>query len=222
MKPTMPNLIDETVRLEGADKNVDVHKGYRWWKSEGDTGGLTCAGLSKRWTMDEYLEQGLKPSPEAVDLWAYVERCEMNKLLPLAQGTAAQRNAYTELQGLVKAVYKVEFWDPLYISHMPESWRVRWSVYDAAVNCGKERVAKWVQAIVGAGMDGIIRSRTNTKIHSFVGDHGEDRFADAIRRWREQRYDDIVREEPAQKIHYNGWMRRASKVIKKAAEYDVS
>ena len=55
-------------------------------------------------------------------------------------------------------LYRKDFWAPVNGSDLPPALAV--VAFDAAVNCGAPRAARWLQAAVGATQDGAIGPRT--------------------------------------------------------------
>jgi len=67
-----------------------------------------------------------------------------------------------EMRGLtvekVQPLYKEMYWDKLMCDHLPSG--VDYCVFDASVNSGTFRAAKWLQSTVGAKQDGVIGNLT--------------------------------------------------------------
>lgn len=57
-----------------------------------------------------------------------------------------------------KKVYKKDYWDAVSADLLPPT--VRFHVFDAAVNSGVTRAARWLQMVVGAEPDGKIGPKT--------------------------------------------------------------
>lgn len=57
-----------------------------------------------------------------------------------------------------KRIYKATYWDAVKADELPAA--VRYSVFDAAVNSGVNRAARWLQTAVGVKPDGVIGSQT--------------------------------------------------------------
>lgn len=59
---------------------------------------------------------------------------------------------------LAKTIYRDRYWNPVRADQLPA--RVRYAVFDAAVNSGVGQSAKWLQRACGVPADGIIGPRT--------------------------------------------------------------
>lgn len=59
---------------------------------------------------------------------------------------------------MVGPMYKAKYWDKIKGDDLPTG--VDYAVFDAAVNSGPGRAAKWLQACVGADQDGAIGPKT--------------------------------------------------------------
>ena len=59
-------------------------------------------------------------------------------------------------------IYRSGYWDKCKCDQLPDG--VDYAVFDAAVNSGPGRSAKWLQAAVGAGQDGDIGSKTLARV----------------------------------------------------------
>ena len=57
-----------------------------------------------------------------------------------------------------QAIYRRDYWDKCRCGELPEG--VAFDVFDAAVNSGPAQAARWLQAAVGAKVDGIIGPAT--------------------------------------------------------------
>jgi len=58
----------------------------------------------------------------------------------------------------VVAIYRFQYWDAVRADDLPSG--VDYCVFDAAVNSGPGRAAKWLQAMIGATQDGIVGNQT--------------------------------------------------------------
>jgi len=72
------------------------------------------------------------------------------------------RNLTPELVG---PMYKVKYWDKIKGDELPTG--VDYVVFDAAVNSGPGRAAKWLQACVGVEPDGGIGPKTLAAVNAF-------------------------------------------------------
>ena len=66
---------------------------------------------------------------------------------------------------IVAPMYKVKFWDKIKGDNLPTG--VDYVVFDAAVNSGPGRAAKWLQACVGVDADGDIGPKTLAAVKAF-------------------------------------------------------
>ncbi len=74
----------------------------------------------------------------------------------------AMRNLTPEIVG---PMYKVKYWDKVKGDDLPAG--VDYAVFDAAVNSGPGRAAKWLQACVGVDPDGGIGPKTLAAVNAF-------------------------------------------------------
>jgi lysozyme family protein len=74
----------------------------------------------------------------------------------------AMRNLTPEIVG---PMYKVKYWDKIKGDDLPAG--VDYVVFDAAVNSGPGRAAKWLQACVGVEPDGGIGPKTLAAVNAF-------------------------------------------------------
>lgn len=72
------------------------------------------------------------------------------------------RNLTPEIVG---PMYKVKYWDKIKGDELPTG--VDYVVFDAAVNSGPGRAAKWLQACVGVDPDGGIGPKTLAAVNAF-------------------------------------------------------
>ena len=66
---------------------------------------------------------------------------------------------------VVAPMYKAKYWDKIKGDDLPEG--VDYAVFDAAVNSGPGRAAKWLQACVGVEPDGGIGPKTLAAVAAF-------------------------------------------------------
>jgi lysozyme family protein len=69
---------------------------------------------------------------------------------------------------MVGPLYKKKYWDKVKGDDLPSG--VDYVVFDAAVNSGPGRAAKWLQACVGVEQDGGIGPKTLAAVKTFEGD----------------------------------------------------
>jgi len=80
------------------------------------------------------------------------------------------RRALTPAQ--VAPLYKTKYWDKIRGDDLPDG--VDYAVFDAAVNSGPGRAAKWLQACVNVEPDGGIGPKTLAAVAAFKGDLVDD------------------------------------------------
>ena len=73
---------------------------------------------------------------------------------------------------IVAPLYRAKYWDKIKGDDLPTG--VDYVVFDAAVNSGPGRAAKWLQACVGVEPDGGIGPKTLAAVDAFEGDLVED------------------------------------------------
>jgi lysozyme family protein len=61
----------------------------------------------------------------------------------------------------VEEIYRSEYWDAIRADELPAG--VAYAVFDAAVNSGPARAARWLQKAVGAKVDGVVGRKTLAK-----------------------------------------------------------
>ena len=81
---------------------------------------------------------------------------------------------------IVGPMYKAKYWDKIKGDDLPAG--VDYAVFDAAVNSGPGRAAKWLQACVGVEVDGGIGPKTLAAVAKFdpaelVDDYGKRRLS---------------------------------------------
>ncbi len=69
-----------------------------------------------------------------------------------------------------QAIYRRDYWDPIAGDRLPAP--VALLVFDAAVNNGRGRAARWLQDAVGAVADGMIGDQTLAAVAAYVAAHG--------------------------------------------------
>ena len=65
---------------------------------------------------------------------------------------------------LAKRIYLEQYWNPIQAEKLPP--KVRYAVFDAAVNSGVTQSIKWLQRAAGTLDDGIIGPKTLEKVNS--------------------------------------------------------
>ena len=69
---------------------------------------------------------------------------------------------------IVAPLYKQKYWDRVKADDLPSG--VNYAVFDAGVNSGTSRAAKWLQEAVGAVADGAIGEKTLAKVKAHDAD----------------------------------------------------
>jgi len=69
---------------------------------------------------------------------------------------------------MVAPLYKQKYWDRVKADDLPSG--VNYAVFDAGVNSGTGRAAKWLQEAVGAVPDGVIGEKTLAKVKAHDAD----------------------------------------------------
>ncbi len=111
------------------------------------------------------------------------------------------RNLTPEIVG---PMYKVKYWDKIKGDDLPAG--VDYVVFDAAVNSGPGRAAKWLQACVGVEPDGGIGPKTLAAVRSFDANQ-------LIEDYAKRRLSFLI-DLPTWNTFGKGWGRRVAEVQK--------
>ena len=103
---------------------------------------------------------------------------------------------------LVAPLYKNKYWDRVRGDDLPAG--VDYIVFDAAVNSGPGRAAKWLQTTVGAVPDGAIGPGTLGKVAAMP-------VADIVEKYQQTRLD-FLQSLPTWDTFGRGWGRRVQEV----------
>ena len=117
----------------------------------------------------------------------------------------------------VEAIYRTYYWNPISGDKLPAI--VDLAVFDAAVNNGPDRAAKWLQKVLGVTADGQIGQATLAATDNYVAKHGAKQLATAICDRREEFYEDIA--VGRQHKWLKGWMNRLNSLRKKFGLVDT-
>ena len=109
-----------------------------------------------------------------------------------------------------QAIYRRDYWDRVAGDDLPPP--VALLVFDAAVNQGAERAARWLQLAAGVDVDGIIGPETIAAVH------GAD-VLDVLAGVAWER-DCAYHAAPGWTLYGHGWMRRLAQVLALALVYD--
>jgi lysozyme family protein len=103
---------------------------------------------------------------------------------------------------MVGPVYKAKYWDRIRGDQLPSG--VDYAVFDAAVNSGPGRAAKWLQGCVGVEQDGRIGPKTLAAVAKFD-------LAELIEDYAKRRLSFLV-DLPHWGTFGKGWGRRVAEV----------
>ena len=121
----------------------------------------------------------------------------VTKVVARANGyTGPMRDMPVEV---AKGIYRRTYWAPVRADELPE--RIRFDVFDAAVNHGVIQSAKWLQRAVGTNPDGVVGAVTVAAARA-AGEMAVARFNG----YRLQFYTDL----PTWSTFGKGWSRRVA------------
>lgn len=111
----------------------------------------------------------------------------------------------------VRAIYQEYFWEPV-------KARLLWQpldlvLFDASVQHGPGRAARWLQQVVGSEQDGQIGPRTLTSLLNYTTENTK---RDTIRHYMDIRsafYAQIIDNDPSQEQFKKGWKNRMDRLI---------
>ena len=103
---------------------------------------------------------------------------------------------------IVGPMYKQKYWDKIRGDDLPSG--VDYVVFDAAINSGPGRAAKWLQTVVGAVPDGAIGAGTLAKVSAMEP-------ATIIEKYQDTRLA-FLRSLPTWDTFGKGWGRRVAEV----------
>lgn len=109
----------------------------------------------------------------------------------------------------VRAIYREMYWDEVRADELP--WPLAYATFDAAVNSGPDRAARWLQQSLGVDVDGKIGPKTLAAARA--------KGASALIPLMKARSDflaDLVKRAPSQAAFLKGWLRRLFDVTKGA------
>ena len=102
----------------------------------------------------------------------------------------------------VGPMYKAKYWDKIKGDELPTG--VDYAVFDAAINSGPGRAAKWLQSVVGAVPDGAIGAGTLAKVAAMDAE-------DIVEKYQETRLA-FMQSLPTWDTFGKGWGRRVTEV----------
>lgn len=106
----------------------------------------------------------------------------------------------------VRTIYRDGYWNAVKAFMFPEP--VDLVLFDAAVNSGPARSARWLQAVAGAKQDGDIGPQTVAAANAMIEKIGAKDFAREMVRKREEFIYDLIERDPSQATFANGWANR--------------
>jgi lysozyme family protein len=108
----------------------------------------------------------------------------------------------------VAPLYKAKYWDRVRGDDLPAG--VDYVVFDAAINSGPGRAAKWLQTVVGAVPDGAIGAGTLAKVAAMDA-------KEIVSKYQEARLD-FLQSLPTWDTFGKGWGRRVTEVASAAQQ----
>jgi len=108
---------------------------------------------------------------------------------------------------LVYPLYKRKYWDKVAGDDLPSG--LDYAVFDAAINSGPGKAAKWLQEVLGVTADGSIGKGTLAAIHTMD-------VQDLIAKYNDKRLQ-FLESLPTFSTFGKGWSRRVSEVQSAAA-----
>lgn len=116
--------------------------------------------------------------------------------------TVSEQTMRSLTPAMVAPLYKAKYWDKIKGDALPDG--VDLIVFDAAVNSGPGRAAKWLQAVVGAVVDGDVGPNTLKAVAAFPVD-------DLIHAYQAKRLE-FLKGLPTWGVFGKGWGRRVAEV----------
>jgi len=108
---------------------------------------------------------------------------------------------------LVAPLYKRKYWDKVAGDDLPSG--LDYAVFDAAINSGPGKAAKWLQEVLGVTADGSIGKGTLAAVHTMD-------VQDLIAKYNDKRLQ-FLESLPTFSTFGKGWSRRVSEVQSAAA-----
>jgi lysozyme family protein len=108
---------------------------------------------------------------------------------------------------LVAPLYKRKYWDKVAGDDLPSG--LDYAVFDAAINSGPGKAAKWLQEVLGVTADGSIGKGTLAAVHTMD-------VQDLIAKYNDKRLQ-FLESLPTFSTFGKGWIRRVSEVQSAAA-----
>jgi lysozyme family protein len=104
-----------------------------------------------------------------------------------------------------KNIYKTKYYNPLHLG-LVNSARLRFSIFDMALNAGISPAVKLIQKVIGVKQDGNLKSEEVTKINQL-----EEAGYDVLGKYKQARkdhYNAIVAQTPSKSKFLRGWLKR--------------
>lgn len=163
--------------------DIIEREGDQFTDDPADRGGATKYGITQR-SWDKYTQQHISKLPHV----AYVRDLD-------------------ELRA--REFYRVMYVQPL---AWIDDLALRELVLDSAVNCGAERVVKWLQRASGCiAVDGIIGPETRARVNNYGNPTA---LYPLILIARFKHYAKLVKTDPTQLRFIEGWVNRACEFIR--------
>jgi lysozyme family protein len=115
---------------------------------------------------------------------------------------------YPELDGLVAAFYKKNYWDPVFGDELPDI--ISAVVFDHAVHSGVPRASRALQRKVGAQVDGRIGPKTVDATWAHCARLGARELVGYRQDWLTR----LAERRPTLKVFSRGWQRRIDDLFK--------
>lgn len=170
------------------DVAFDFTSGYEggYVNDPNDMGGETFKGISR-------VSHSKWPG------WEIVDRMKLMDGFP---GCAERDHV---LSGMVKAFYRIEFWDEVHGDELP--WKMAVAVFDFAIHSSPKKATRYMQNVLGVVVDGIIGQKTVKAAH----DQGEEAVVELLMA-RTEFLHKIMVAKPSQRVWARNWFRRMFKL----------
>jgi len=110
------------------------------------------------------------------------------------------------------AIYFRDYWKPSGANLLPD--KLAMVHFDSAINHGVTQAIKLFQGIVCAKQDGILGPKTLKMLEYYLENGDENYLVQLYIEHRKELYENIVRNNPDQKIFLKGWFNRINKLKK--------
>lgn len=161
---------------------LKLEGGYKLTDRANDRGGMTWAGISRRWW------------PDWVG-WIFIDAYRDNPDVPLHSIDTLRRNT--------RDFYYRNFWNPLRLEEVKDT-RISFTIFSCAVLSSKRTATRLAQSAVKVTVDGVIGPQTINALNAIDSELFDLRlFATRVRRYIE------ISDDPAQSGNLRGWINRA-------------